>query len=503
MLSIRPVNKAPANLVHSFLDHRLAGILLHPSSLPGSGPFGGFGKEAFRFVDFLFEAGMGVWQVLPLGPVSDDLSPYDSASAFAGNPMFIDLNDFVDLGLLTSDYRPPDTIHDHIKLIDAAYDACKASDSNNCAEIKLQLKKFSVANKDWLLDYALFRVIQKQQGQPWYLWPEDLKKHDAEALCKIKNQYPDEIKKVYFKQYFFHKHWKALKTYANKKNIKLLGDLPIFVAHNSADVWSHQEQFNLDEQGMPVTVAGVPPDYFSETGQRWGNPHYRWDIMAEDEFGWWRRRVSHLLDWFDWVRIDHFRGLESYWEIPAEEKTAIQGRWIKAPGDMFLHYLLENHHALPFVAEDLGIITEEVNKLREKYCLPGMKVLQFAFDSDDDNPYLPHNYTENCVVYTGTHDNNTVIGWFTDLSDQQKHRVLDYLDQPKAPMPLPLIQCALSSKAKLAIIPMQDVLALGANERMNTPGHSDGNWQWRFTWDQLEPDLAKNLSDWNREYKRV
>lgn len=489
---------------HSPLDHRLAGILLHPTSLPGAGIFGRFDKQAYRFVDFLADAGMGVWQVLPLGPTGEDLSPYNSASAFAGNPIFIDLDDFVILGLLDQDYQQPKNIHEHVQLIDAVYDVYRSGNSSVCIELKKHIEEFVVANNDWLVDYALFRIIQKQQlGNSWHLWPEALKKREAKELDKIKNLYSDEIGKVFFKQFFFNKHWTGLKKYTNAKNIKLLGDLPIFVAHNSVDVWSHQEQFNLDEDGMPLTVAGVPPDYFSETGQRWGNPHYRWSVMAKDQFYWWRRRVSHLLEWFDWVRIDHFRGLEAYWEIPAGEETAIHGRWQAAPGDELLSYLMKNHHNLPFIAEDLGIITKEVDQLREKYCLPGMKILQFAFDSDEKNPYLPHNYTDNCVVYTGTHDNNTVLGWLKHLPEQQKKRVLEYLGQPEESMPWPLIHSALASAAKLAIIPMQDLLALDEQHRMNTPGKSNGNWQWRFTWDQVPSDLAAKLYGWNKNYQRV
>lgn len=498
------MNNAVDDSPHSPLDHRLAGILLHPTSLPGAGVVGCFNKEAFRFVDFLAEAGIRVWQVLPLGPTGEDLSPYNSASAFAGSTLFIDLNDFVALGLLDKHYQAPKNIHQHVQLIHTAYAACKTSTTLACTELKTQIEKFVIGNSDWLVDYALFRIIQEQQqGESWHLWPEALKNREPEALSKIKHQYAEKIEQVFFKQFFFNKHWVALKNYANSKNIKLLGDLPIFVAHNGVDVWSHQKQFNLDESGMPLTVAGVPPDYFSETGQRWGNPHYRWSVMAEDEFSWWRRRVSHLLDWFDWVRIDHFRGLEACWEIPADEQTAIHGHWQKAPGDELLGYLQESHHTLPFIAEDLGIITEEVTQLREKYSLPGMKILQFAFDSDDKNPYLPHNYADNCVVYTGTHDNNTALGWFKYLSDQQKARVLEYLGQPTDPMPWPLIRAALASPAKLAIIPMQDILALDERHRMNTPGQSNGSWLWRFTWDQVPDDLAAKLYAWNKEYQRV
>jgi 4-alpha-glucanotransferase len=323
-------------------------------------------------------------------------------------------------------------------------------------------------------------------------------------MAELAGTHADELEQVRFEQYLFFRQWKALRGYANEREIRLFGDMPVFVAHDSAEVWANRELFALDESGQLQTAAGVPPDYFSSTGQYWGNPHYRWDRMAADGYAWWIQRMCSQLELFDWVRIDHFRGFAAFWEIPADAESAMEGRWVEGPGRAFFDALRAELGALPLVAEDLGIITEEVTGLRDELGLPGMKILQFAFDSDASNPYLPHNHGENFVVYTGTHDNNTTVGWWEEELDAGlRERVRDYLGRPEEAMPWPLVRWALASVGRVAVFPFQDLLGLGAEHRMNQPGTTEGNWGWRFRWSQVPDDLAARLDHLNRLYGRA
>lgn len=477
------------------LAKRRSGVLLHPSSLPGPRNMSGnFGSEARRFIDFLAASGFGLWEVLPLGPTDSHGSPYHSSSAFAGNAEFIAMESLNEFGLSVEGgqvSKPPFSV-------ETAYRQFR----KGCGPTQMAYKTFVDANYYWLDDYALYRSIQQQHPSlSWNQWPAALRMRESRALQVIRTQ-SETFNFVLFEQFVFHRQWHALREYALSRDISLMGDLPIFVAYNSADVWSHQKLFMLDDVGQPRSVAGVPPDYFSETGQRWGNPQYNWEIMAGDDFLWWRRRVEHLYQQFDLIRIDHFRGLEAYWDIPATCATAIEGRWVKGPGRALLDALMGEIPNLSLVAEDLGIITPEVEQLRDDYCLPGMKILQFAFDSDDSNPYLPHNHVENAVIYTGTHDNDTSLGWFNKLDEHGKQRVRDYFGQFDEAMPWPLVNAALASVALLAIIPMQDLLELDSDYRMNIPGTCDGNWRFRFDWAQLTPGLSDKLRRLNKQFLR-
>jgi 4-alpha-glucanotransferase len=466
-------------------DRRRAGVLLHVTSLPGSGASGDLGPEAFRFVDFLAEAGFRVWQVLPLGPTHADGSPYNCLSAHAGHPRFISPASLVQWGWLEPGAERMADARARIQLAQDGFTA-HAGDEDRRA-----FADFVAAEAHWLDDYALFESLRKDQGsRPWWEWPAALRDRDPQALSAARQRHTGDLEHVRFEQFLFARQWQALREYANAKGILLFGDMPIFVARDSAEVWAHRECFKLDAAGRPVVVAGVPPDYFSESGQRWGNPVYDWDCLAAGGFRWWVERLRHELTRFDLVRIDHFRGFEACWEIPGSEPTAINGQWVTVPGEQLFDALLDRLGRLPLVAEDLGVITPEVTRLRERYGLPGMKVLQFAFDGGADNPYLPHNHVADSVVYTGTHDNDTSLSWFESLPDESRHKVREYLGHPGEPMPRPLVRAALASVARLAIVPMQDVLGLGAGQRMNTPGTTDGNWRWRFDWEQLSPDIA-------------
>ncbi len=476
---------------HTPLQQRQAGILLHPTSLPGPWHCGDLGAEAYHFVDFLQAAGQRVWQVLPLGPTQDDLSPYQSPSAYAGNPELISIEALLQSGWLDVEPVPVTMPHAKRELIARAW---RTFDARADTAGRDELQRFIGHTAYWLEDYALFRVIKNvQQGKPWNEWPVQLRDHDAAALQRLADDHADELAVVRFEQFLFFRQWFALKHYANEHGVAIFGDMPIFVAHDSADVWSQRNCFDLDECGRPLVVAGVPPDYFSATGQRWGNPQYDWEWMEADGFRWWLQRFEGQLWMFDLLRIDHFRGFEAYWEIPAHEETAMNGRWVKAPGDALFAVLQRRIDPLPVVAEDLGIITAEVNALRRKYALPGMKILQFAFDGGAANPYLPHNHRRNSVVYTGTHDNDTTVGWYDSLTAELQLQVAEYFGKPGEAMPWPLLRAAYASVAKLAMAPLQDVLGLDGTHRMNTPGTSTDNWRWRFSWEMVPADLAPRL----------
>ena len=490
----------PANSLSE--NQRRAGVLLHISSLPSAYYTGDLGVEAYRFVDFLHEIGATVWQTLPINMTHADNSPYQCLSAHAGNPDFISLEALHAQGLL-SKQDLSGLITEKTQLLTKAYLAfAEQSDTQEFTDFM----NFCDKQVDWLHDFALFLALRTKFNQAgWNTWPETYKKRDIPTLRHAREELAQEIAVIKFTQFIFFNQWMALKKYANDKNIKMFGDIPIFVAYDSADVWAQPYLFKLDAEQNMTVVAGVPPDYFSATGQRWGNPHYNWEAMAKKKFSWWIARMTTQSELFDIVRIDHFRGLEAAWEIPVSEETAINGQWVLAPGDALLAAIKKALPNLDLVAEDLGIITEEVEALRKKYHLPGMKILQFAFSGEADNPYLPHNIEPDSVVYTGTHDNDTTVGWHSTMDESQlahlhahlrEHHDQD-LWQDEAPNILhALIEMAMKSKANLAIIPMQDILALDTTHRMNTPGTASGNWHWRFNWQQLEPEqkyLFKNL----------
>jgi len=488
--------------VETPLSRRRAGVLLHPTSLPGGAGCGDLGGDAYKFVDFLSSAGISVWQMLPLVPTHGDLSPYQGLSVHAGNPLLINLELLREWGWLTEslEVEPKNFVEYRLTALRHAYQGFKAVVDD---ELRAEFEYFVERNKHWLQDYALFQAIRQAYANThWLDWPEELREREAFALAEAELNLADAIDYVRFEQFAFFRQWGFLHEYSRQHGVILFGDMPIFVAHDSADVWANREYFSLDDHGRAEVVAGVPPDYFSETGQRWGNPHYRWDRMQADDFKWWKTRMATQLEMFEWVRIDHFRGFEAYWEIPAHEETAINGRWVKAPGDELFESLHKEFDPLPLVAEDLGIITAEVDALRKNHNLPGMKILQFAFGGDSSNPYLPHNQTFDSVVYTGTHDNDTSLGWYEALSAEVQGQLAEYLGYPTEAMPWPLIRSAMASVACLAIIPMQDLLALDGQHRMNTPGTTEDNWRWRFDWQQLNEELAPRVQRLVHQYGR-
>lgn len=482
---------------------RSSGILLHPSSLPGKYGIGDLGEYAYRFVDWLEQAGQSAWQILPLGPTSYGDSPYQTLSAFAGNPNLISLDRLLEAGWLTAAdlANVPDFPAERV---DYGWVITYFNEKLNTAwanfekdaspEARQALEDWSAANVSWLDDFTLFAALKDSHGgQPWVEWDAAEALRDSDALAAAREAHAQRINEHRFRQWLFSVQWSELKAYANGKGIRLIGDIPIFVAHDSSDVWANREHFSLDEQGHPLVVAGVPPDYFSVTGQRWGNPLYRWDVMKADGYQWWVERIRAALATVDIVRIDHFRGFEAYWEIPAEEPTAVHGEWVPGPGADFFSVIQEKLGQLPIIAEDLGVITEGVEKLRTDFNLPGMKVLQFAW-SDPRNPFLPHSHGFDSVVYSGTHDNNTTIGWWQDETDDHTRQFMqDYLGKAVTDPNWELIRLGMMSIANTFIAPMQDVLSLGREGRMNTPGVESGNWGWRLTVAQLENTDARDL----------
>jgi len=483
------------------LDKRRTGILLHPTSLPGAKDHGDMGHQAYRFIEFLKAAGITVWQMLPLGPTHEDRSPYQCLSVHAGNRLLISMDWLVDRGWLGKKTAQTEPFNDELRIrcLEIAFRNFNRKKDNYFE----RYESFKASQAYWLDDYALFIAIRGQQNNAgWMHWPDELRERQPETLAKTRKKLKSRIDHIIFEQFVFFQQWAELKHYAHKHDVLLFGDMPIFVAHDSAEVWAHREFFSVDEHGQATMVAGVPPDYFSENGQRWGNPLYAWGVIEQDNFSWWINRMKTQLLLFDMVRIDHFRGFEANWEIPAEEETAINGHWVKTPGHALLKALHHKFDPLPIIAEDLGIITEEVNALRDAFHIPGMKVLQFAFTGDPHNPYLPHNYNENCVVYTGTHDNDTTLAWFLSLSGEEQAHVLDYLHDTDEPMPWPMIRSAMASVARLCILPMQDILSLGEGNRMNIPGTQENNWLWRFDWAQVPGDLGSQLLQLTELYER-
>lgn len=485
----------PTHKIVSPLDRRRAGVLLHPSSLPGPGQTGELGEDAYRFVRFLSSAGLSVWQTLPMGPPHADGSPYQCFSINAGDTRLISLQLLQDWGWLAQPHpeRAASLVAAHQGFIGAAEPAQKKAFAD-----------FLHQQAHWLDDFALFSALKARHGdEPWWTWEQGLRDRQDKALAGARSTLQVAIAQCCFEQFVFFRQWLDVKRYANEQGILLFGDMPIFVGHDSAEVWAYRHLFDLDEHGQVRRVAGVPPDYFSATGQRWGNPLYNWKAMEAEDFAWWRHRVETQCVLFDLIRVDHFRGFEAYWAIDADHDTAMHGQWVKAPGEKLFKALLQHHETLPLVAEDLGVITEQVEQLRDNFGLPGMKILQFAFDGEAKNPYLPYKHLENCVVYTGTHDNDTSLGWFQSCDPAVRARVLEYLGQPTEAMPWCLLRQAFASVARLAVAPMQDFLSLGSEHRMNRPGTCEGNWRWRFQWDQLEPDLAARIKRMSVVYGRL
>ena len=496
---------------------RKAGILLHPTSLPGPYGIGEIGVQAREFADRLREMGVGLWQMLPLGPTGYGDSPYQSLSTFAGNTMLICLDQLVADGYLPAkdlagfprfpedrvDYGPVIPARTRVLQMAADKFARRAT-----AFQKADFQRFCDANADWLEDFALFQAIKESEGlRPWTQWPAALARREPAALKEFARAHSHQVKTVRILQFLFDQQWRQLKAHCNEQGIQLVGDIPIFVAHDSADTWANPDLFYLNPDGSPTVVAGVPPDYFSATGQLWGNPLYRWDVHKQSDYAWWIRRMKKILSLVDIVRIDHFRGFEAYWEIPGGEPTAMNGRWVPGPGADFFESLRRQMGDLPVIAEDLGVITPGVEALRDGFNLPGMRILQFAFGSDDQaENYKPHSYPPNCVVYTGTHDNDTTVGWFRsepgqgstrsrEEIDRERNTVLGYVHTDGSQIHWDLISLAFRSKAATSVVPLQDVFGLGSEARMNTPGTTSGNWGWRFAWDALDSATVRRMRD--------
>jgi len=499
-------------------ESRSSGILLHITSLPSRFGIGDLGPEAYRFVDFLARTGQRIWQILPLGPAGYGGSPYSSLSTFAGNPLLISPERLRDRHLLQKDEiaAPPDFPTDHVDFEaattykrDLLTKAFARFEADGSAADERRFAAFREHNAHWLEDYALYMTLKEAHGDTaWTDWGDDLALRDAEALERARDQHERTIRRHVFWQYLFDRQWADLRDYCHSQDVQLFGDLPIYVADDSADVWANQELFYLDDDGQPTVVSGVPPDDFSDTGQRWGNPIYRWDLMRERNYAWWTRRFAHMLDRVDLVRIDHFRGFAAYWEIPAEDETAENGQWVDGPGADFFTTLHDKLGDLPVVAEDLGLITPDVVALREQFDFPGMAVLQFAFENGPSSDYLPHNYDRNLVAYTGTHDNNTTRGWWTsaELSASARTFAREYLALDGDTHPdihWRCIRMLMASVANRAIFPLQDLLGLGAEARMNDPGNGSDNWKWRFQPGALTDDVAERLTTLTQVYGRA
>ncbi|MDX9722336.1 MAG: 4-alpha-glucanotransferase [Myxococcota bacterium] len=491
---------------------RQSGIILHPTSLPSSGGIGTLGDAAYAFVDFLAEAQQQLWQVLPLGPTDEGHSPYMCTSAFAGNPLLIDLDRLRNDGWLAAEEiydRPPSGPKVDFPAVLTFKTRCFAAAhrgfrDNASAHHRGEFEAFCREEADWLDDFSLFTALREaHQGAPWWTWELSLRRREADALQQARSEHAELIDRICFEQWVFFRQWHALHRYANTRGISIIGDMPIFVASNSADVWANQPIFQLDENGHRTVVAGVPPDYFSPTGQLWGNPLYRWDVLAERNYDWWVNRFRALLRMVDKCRIDHFRGFESFWEVPSDSPTAMTGRWVPGPGRALFDAVREQLGELPLIAEDLGIITEAVEQLRVALGLPGMKVLQFAFDGDPTNLHLPHNHHANAVVYPGTHDNNTIVGWYQELGAEAGDQLRLYFAIDGRDIAWQMLTAAWSSVADTAIASMQDLLSLGGEARMNTPGLSQGNWAWRLLYWQVNSTLALRLRELTRRFARA
>jgi len=494
-------------------QNRASGILLHPTSLPGPDGIGDLGPEAYRWIDFLSRTGCQFWQVLPLGPTGYGDSPYQCFSAFAGNPYLISATVLMDQGLLTrTDLSDrPNFALEHVNygvVIDWKLKLLKRSfrnfQSHDHDLFRKAFAAFKKAEQKWLTPFATFMAIKSQQKYvAWENWPIEFRKRDQTALEVFQSKYAKEIEFHKYLQFLFHQQWQTLHDYANNKGIRIIGDIPIFVAYDSADVWVNKELFYLDEEGLPTVVAGVPPDYFSATGQLWGNPLYDWEAHQGTGYQWWLDRIQAVLKQVDIIRLDHFRGFEAYWEIPFGNETAIEGRWVKGPGHNFFDVLKAELGDLPIIAEDLGLITEGVQNLRDDYQLPGMKVFQFAFAVDPDHDFLPHNYPVNCVAYTGTHDNDTTRGWYETAPKYERDFCRRYLARSGQDIAWSMIRALWHSVAAWVLAPMQDFLNLGNWSRMNYPGNPSGNWQWRMHPNAINEGLIERLHEMNYLYGRL
>ena len=485
--------------------HRAAGVLLHPTSLPGASDNGDIGHQAYRFIEFIHACGFKVWQMLPLGPTHDDKSPYQCLSSHAGNPALISLDWLEDKGWLKRKKIKLHETDDNYRLECLSFAADYFYQLNDAFWDK-SIREFAEENKSWLDDYALFMAFKKRyRNNPWYDWPGPVRHRDTDTLNDARRDLNESIKQTFFDQFIFFTQWHEIRDYAKNYEIQLFGDMPIFVARDSADVWAQRENFLINSDGEMELIAGVPPDAFSDKGQRWGNPLFDWKHLQSTGFDWWKQRLNTQLKLFDLLRIDHFRGFQACWQIPQEDETAINGNWVEVPGDELLDELFETFHYLPLVAEDLGVITEKVIELKKRFNLPGMKVLQFAFDGNNRNPHLPHNHEVDDVIYTGTHDNDTTMGWIHDEKMYNKAYFEEYTNikiKSDKQATWSLIRLAMSSVSFLSIIPMQDILMLDTSARMNIPGTITNNWKWRFEWQQVDPKSNEKLLRLIKLYQR-
>ncbi len=490
---------------------RKSGILLPISSIPSKYGIGTFSKQAYEFIDSLEKAGQTYWQILPLGPTGYGDSPYQSFSTFAGNPYYIDLEELIEAGYLTKedcekyDFGDNDEYIDYEKIYLSRFKVLRTAFENSKIEENAEFQKFTSRNSYWLEDYALYMAVKNSFGGiSWNEWDEDIKLRKESALAFYREKYAEEIAFYQFQQYLFAKQWMALKTYANQKKIQIIGDIPIYVAFDSADTWANPELFQLDDTCTPIAVAGCPPDAFSATGQLWGNPLYRWDYHKKTEYAWWMKRIAYCYELYDVVRIDHFRGFDEYYAIPYGDLTAEFGKWEQGPGYDIFKTMKEKLGTKAVIAEDLGFLTDTVLKLVKKTGYPGMKILQFAFDSREESDYLPHNYTANSVVYTGTHDNDTVLGWYEALNRRDKAFAKRYLHiRSNKDVQWEFIRSAMSSVSDTCIIPMQDYLGLGAEARINVPSTLGTNWKWRMLPDAFSDELAERIRKMTKLYGRL
>ena len=491
---------------------RSSGILMPISSLPSPYGIGTLGRAAYDFVDFLSESNQSWWQILPVGPTSYGDSPYQSFSTFAGNPYFIDLDMLIEDGLLSEDdlngidFGDNPRYVDYEKIYNERFKVLRKAVNNSKGREDEEFKKFFSENQRWLTEYALYMALKAHFGmKSWIEWEdEDIRLHKADAVAKYSEELEDDILFYEYLQFLFYKQWDALREYAKENGIGIIGDIPIYVALDSADVWSDPKEFLLDEKNCPKAVAGVPPDYFSEDGQLWGNPLYNWDLMKSDGYGWWIRRIEGAQKLYDIIRIDHFRGFESFWAVPYGEDTAKKGEWVKGPGMDFVSVLKNWFWNIQFIAEDLGILTDDVRTLLKDSTFPGMKVLEFAFDAKEPSDYLPHMYDKNCVCYAGTHDNDTLVGWLETADEDDIAFAMSYLAvDDKADLPGAILRAGMASTADLFVAQIQDFLALDSSARINVPGTLGGNWQWRLLDDDIDDWLSLGIAEMTKIYGRV